>query len=112
MGCTDGKPRKRHVADTSEWEELRKAKLHRYRCRICGGRAGTLHHLVPRSLGGDDCVDNLVALCGSGTTGCHGLIEHRDPLALGRLRRALRPDELRYMSERKGDYFVDRYYPD
>jgi 5-methylcytosine-specific restriction endonuclease McrA len=31
----------------------------------------SLHHRVFRSRGGQDTVDNLVLLCGSGTTGCH-----------------------------------------
>jgi hypothetical protein len=30
-------------------------------------------------------IGNLVMLCGSGTTGCHGLIEERDPITLWQL---------------------------
>ena len=57
--------------------DLRAAVLARdgYRCRRCRQPAESIHHRLPRSRGGDDSPLNLVALCGSGTTGCHGLIE-------------------------------------
>ena len=42
-------------------------------CVVCGRLATNRHHVVPRSLGGHD--GPTVALCGSGTTGCHGLAE-------------------------------------
>lgn len=52
------------------------------RCRVCGvpGRLapiGILNraHLVSRSRQGDDVEENLVPLCGSGTTGCHGAFD-------------------------------------
>lgn len=56
-----------------------------YACARCG-QAGTLnlHHRTPRGMGGSrDPLSaspaNLVTLCGSGTTGCHGWVEsHRD----------------------------------
>jgi hypothetical protein len=43
-------------------------------CRACGQPAGSAHHLVPRGGPhyGDDVAANLVALCGDGTSGCHG----------------------------------------
>jgi hypothetical protein len=44
-------------------------------CALCGQHRGrlSLHHISkhPR----DDVEANLVMLCGSGTTGCHGEIE-------------------------------------
>lgn len=46
---------------------------------------------------------NLVMLCGSGTTGCHGLIEagdKRKKLELGTYIRAKRPDTLEYLEWR------------
>lgn len=46
------------------------------RCARCGQRAANWHHRLPRSRGGPDDPINLVALCGSGTTGCHGWVEH------------------------------------
>lgn len=68
-------------------------------CAVCGRPAENRHHLPPRST--SSCVDEvgkrhpgsillptrygqyvlkpaLVALCGSGTTGCHGKVHNRD----------------------------------
>lgn len=67
---------------------VRHAVLERaaYRCELCGhliGREFSLHHRRPRRMGGTRRPDtnepqNLLLLCGSGTTGCHGWIEsHR-----------------------------------
>lgn len=46
-------------------------------CVICGstGRL-SIHHVLPRSQGGDDIEANFVCLCGDGVTGCHGDVEH------------------------------------
>lgn len=45
-------------------------------CARCGVSlhvvAGSRHHRKLRSQGGKHAPDNLVLLCGSGTTGCHG----------------------------------------
>lgn len=63
----------------------------RGRCARCGasirgerGQSWSVHHRVPRGSGGAKHVPwmnlaaNLLLLCGSGTTGCHGWIEaHR-----------------------------------
>ena len=75
-------------------------------CAVCGaGRSAGLpaHHVLPRGRGGDDVTANLVALCGSGTTGCHGDVEEYR----GEARRLLglhlaerRPDTLEYLSEK------------
>ena len=48
----------------------------RYRCRVRGcGHAGflELHHIVPRSEGGENRPENLVTLCAS----CHRLLHER-----------------------------------
>lgn len=60
-------------------------------CAHCGtaitgdrGRDWSVHHRRPRGSGGSSLewvnrAANLVLLCGSGTTGCHGWVEsHRD----------------------------------
>ena len=57
------------------------------RCVRCGRRIDmgdfSIHHRRPRKMGGtrDETInrcDNLVTLCGTGTTGCHGWVEsHR-----------------------------------
>ncbi len=110
-GQPDPRPVGRRVASREEWEKLRIRKL--AGCRICGAGASqcSLHHLVPRSLGGDDVDTNLVALCGTGTTGCHGKIEARDPWYLNELRMQLLGSELCYILNSKGEDWLDRYYP-
>jgi hypothetical protein len=55
------------------------------RCERCGGSQGfgwSVHHRQPRGMGGSrlasaNGVANLMLLCGSGTTGCHGEVESR-----------------------------------
>lgn len=113
---SDPRPPRRVKATAERWEQLRALKLGP--CRICRdapepwyGHGITLHHLVSKSLGGDDVPNNLVPLCGSGTTGCHGDVESRDALALVRLRDALTEDELAYVIVKKGADFLARYYP-
>lgn len=56
-----------------------------YYCLLCGGGIGDLrgvdysiHHRKLRSQGGDNSLPNLVLLCGSGCTGCHGAV-HAKP---------------------------------
>lgn len=61
-----------------------------YRCECCGKALGerrgedfSIHHRRCRGMGGTswfgaNLTSNLLAVCGSGTTGCHGWIEtHR-----------------------------------
>ena len=43
-------------------------------CIVCGKWGVNVHHEPPKGLGGEKSWDgSLLALCGSGTTGCHGL---------------------------------------
>lgn len=63
----------------------------------------SLHHVHkhPR----DDRIDNLVMLCGDGTTGCHGKVESGNREALLALAGVIlrqRPDVLRYLRGRLG----------
>ena len=50
----------------------------RHSCVRCGkgitGRPYSLHHRKRRSQGGRNAPGNLLTLCGSGTTGCHGWV--------------------------------------
>lgn len=79
----------------------------------------SLHHVVPRRPHlGDDVEANLVFLCGDGTTGHHGEIEHRKPKAQARLNehiREHRPDIMGYVYGKfgggEGDAWLDRRYP-
>ncbi|HXH35240.1 MAG TPA: hypothetical protein VNJ54_12655 [Plantibacter sp.] len=65
---------------------------------------------MSKSLGGDDLADNLVPLCGSGTTGCHGLVEAFDPRACSLLGMRLTEAERAYVIGRKGAYYLERRY--
>lgn len=59
-----------------------------FRCEICGeplsSTAMSVHHRRPRGMGGTKRADtnypsNLMAICGTGTSGCHGYVEsHRE----------------------------------
>jgi hypothetical protein len=45
-------------------------------CRCCRCRpAESMHELRPRSLRGTVSRKNSIAVCGSGTTGCHGYLQ-------------------------------------
>ena len=59
-----------------------------YRCVRCGalaqgarGVVWSLQHRKKRSAGVDNRHCNLIVLCGSGTTGCHGWVEDHPTLA-------------------------------
>lgn len=92
-----------------EWRELRALKLWPS-CRCCGGRAHSLHHLVPRSRGGDDVAANLVGLCGDGTTGCHGAVEAHSGLTLAVLAERLTDEERSYVFAKLGPAALTRLF--
>lgn len=50
---------------TSKWRKIRARVLTRdgHTCQYCGQPATTVDHVVPRRLGGDDSLDNLLAAC-------------------------------------------------
>lgn len=51
------------------------------RCVLCGDRASNYAHRWAVGRGGPTTVANGLALCGSGTTGCHGLTGRRQGLS-------------------------------
>lgn len=105
----DPRPPKRIKATRDQWIDIEVAK--RDRCRICETTFGTsFHHIVPKSLGGDDLKDNIVPLCGDGVRGCHGLVEARDPEACATLGDRLSAAERAYVLGKKGPAFLARYY--
>jgi 5-methylcytosine-specific restriction endonuclease McrA len=74
-------------------------------CEICGKTANNAHHRKNQSQGGPDTLTNLMLLCGSGTTGCHGwvtvnpeksrrngwtLLRHQEPAHIPVRRRGVR----------------------
>lgn len=84
----------------------------------CGKPSATGHHVLDRNAGGDDVLANIVPMCGSGTTDCHGLIENEDEKArrmLGRWIKKHRPDTILYLIEKLGrpaarDYLKRRLF--
>ena len=105
----DPRAPKRIKADQNEWLRLRAEKLGP--CRLCHSfDSPTLHHILSKSLGGDDVAANLVPLCGSGTTGCHGKVEARDPWARTLLGERLKAAELAYVIGKKGAGWLELNY--
>ncbi|ATN94025.1 HNH endonuclease [Mycobacterium phage Kumao] len=45
-------------------------------CERCGRKGESYHHRLKRSQGGLWTPSNIVLVCGHGTAGCHGWIEH------------------------------------
>lgn len=79
----------------SEWHE----------CALCGASVGklSLHHILKRPR--DDLRGNLVMLCGHGTAGCHGEIEHHHverKLELGLYIVEFRADTIEHLAWRLG----------
>ena len=54
-----------------------------HRCRVCGKEAESVHELRFRSLGGKVSLENSIAVCGSGTTKCHGKLQRHRILVIG-----------------------------
>lgn len=55
---------------------------HEASCPVCGNRVTNVHHCPPKSKGklelhGHVLMPSLFALCGSGVSGCHGMIHQR-----------------------------------
>lgn len=45
-------------------------------CLACGSPRITAAHLYGKGQGGDDVLANLIPLCGSGSSGCHGAYDN------------------------------------
>lgn len=61
----------------------RRALLAHPECLACGGPASNGHHVLPvgRGQSGDDVVENVVGLCGTGAMLCHGAF-HGSPYVI------------------------------
>lgn len=85
-------------------------------CFVCGAPANNLHHRLARGAGGSklafvNAPANLLLLCGSGTSGCHGWVESHRLVAyeLGLLVRrngVLLPAEVPVFSRWRGCWFL------
>ena len=77
-------------------------------CVVCG-EGGNLHHLLAKgdpAASGDDVPSNFAGLCGSGTSGCHGLYHAGDDWvcrALGLYVLNERPDFVFYLQGKLGE---------
>lgn len=107
----------RQVASTSAWDLIHEAKDGP--CLVCLWLGveqllpSSLHHVVSKSLGGDDVEENVVSLCGDGTKGHHGLIEAHDGETCRLFAAALQQFDsaaYAYAVERLGELrFLNRY---
>ncbi|TDL43594.1 HNH endonuclease [Microbacterium oleivorans] len=54
-----------HSSRGAKWQSLRQSVLERddFTCVYCGEVATTADHVLPKSRGGEDRLDNLVASC-------------------------------------------------
>lgn len=79
-------------------------------CRICGNPPpNNLHHVLPRSYGLVAWTEsNLLPLCGSGTTGCHGRVEARDAATIKLMVEALSNSEYAHAVHHGGEGFFER----
>ena len=59
-------------------------------CRVCGKRADSVHEMRFRSLGGTVSLGNSFAVCGTGTTRCHGKLQRNALIPVGSLNGLLR----------------------
>ena len=77
-------------------------ELHPDTSMLDGAMGYSLHHILKRPR--DDVEANLIMLCGSGTTGCHGLVEHHDPRTMRALQRVVseRVDTWAHLCDRLG----------
>lgn len=104
---------RRKVASPKQWAAIRAEKLDGQPCRICDDvRKGayeltrSLHHLVPRSMGGDDVADNLVATHNV----CHDAVHRRDPVALQNVALTLTDGEYAYVVGKLGEGAMGRLF--
>jgi HNH endonuclease len=103
---------RRKVASPKQWAAIRAEKLEGCACSVCGDytRPMSLHHLVPRSQGGDDVAENLIPLCGDGTRWCHGAVTRRDSGALQALASQLSDSEYAYVIGKLGEGAMERLF--
>lgn len=98
-------PKQRKPTRTIDRSATAKACLEWRECP-CGKPSATGHHVLSRGQGGDDVPANILPLCGSGTTGCHGLLENEDEKTrrmVGRWVKKHRPDTIVYVKGKLGD---------
>ncbi len=108
---SDPKPKPRVRASQAEWSNLHIHFSHA-RCVHCGQRLFELHHIMPRSQGGDDVPENLAPLCRLH----HGILEGHESgwqqvAASVRKYVMTDSDRRRYQEQHAGESFNRRYPP-
>lgn len=95
-------------ASPQEWAIIRAAKHGPCRANglLCEGRV-ELHHIVPRSWGGDDLADNIAPLC---STHHREVTDRSAPLILERLAESLTDDEYAYCIGKLGEGALERLF--
>lgn len=85
----------------------RKTLLKYPTCIACGRRASNGHHVISVGRGktGDDVVEGILSLCGTGAQGCHGAL-HGSPEVVGNERH-----DAEWVARRIGER-LDRDRPD
>lgn len=102
---------------TAYHEKMRSCEIRAPGC--LGSSTLSVHHVYPRSQGGDDVEANFVMGCGDGVAGCHGKMHAKDPEALNCLYDYImrwRADTLAYLVQKLGategmDYLIRTYHP-
>jgi hypothetical protein len=106
----DWKPPRR-VRDTAA---MRRKVRRNPSCRSCSVRAREAHHVLLRSLGGDDVDENIVCLCSTCHTLFHMSVGDEQRQVAETIGRRLTDEEVAYVIVKLGDgrgrAFLQRYY--
>lgn len=81
----------RRVKDKTAFDEFHAAG---HRCLVCKSPYPNAAHIIGRGQGGDDMIENLMPLCGSGSSRCHGAF-HGNPYWNERLGERITPERVR-----------------
>lgn len=97
-GAPDPKPERREKRSRRARDPLavKRATLADRECWVCGRDGANGHHLIPKDFTkpGPDQDWNIISLCGTGTSGCHGAF-HGNPYTPARGER-ITPTLVRY----------------
>ena len=100
---------RRKVASPEQWQAIIAAKT--APCRVCGeyhwpSNPLQFHHLIPRSIGGDDVADNLVPLCAA----CHADVTNGRERERRLLAESLADAEYAYVIGKLGESGMERLF--
>ncbi len=108
---SDPKPAKRIRASQAEWSDLHEAFATAL-CVHCAHGPIELHHVLPRSQGGDDVWENLAPLCRTHHTMLEGHSPGWEPIAASVRQYVMVDNDRRgYQEDKAGESFNRRYPP-